>query len=124
MYDLGLRIKEIRKKRGMSQRELSRRISKSNTVVCGYESNAQLPPLDVAVSIALVLNTSLDHLVGISEETIYSTKGLSDSQRKILEMLFQEFSCPTSDGSKLSEAQVRLIQEVVLYLSNPNRNDK
>lgn len=60
MYDLGYRIKEIRTQRGMAQNELAKRINKSKSAVCGYESDAQVPPLEVLVSIASVLNVSLD----------------------------------------------------------------
>ena len=113
MYDLGLRIKEIRKKRGLSQRELARRINKSYSVVCGYESNAQLPPLDVADSIAKVLNTSLDYLVGTNEEKIYSMGNLSGQQKEILEMLFAEFSKAAPKSKELSTEQIVLIQKII-----------
>ncbi len=51
MYDLGYRIKQIRTQRGMAQNELAKRINKSKSAVCGYESEAQVPPLEVLVSI-------------------------------------------------------------------------
>lgn len=62
MYDLGFRIKGIRSQRGMAQKELAKRINKSKSAVCGYESEAQVLPLDVLVSIASILNVSLDYL--------------------------------------------------------------
>ena len=49
MYDLGFRIKEIRTRRGLNQKELAQRINKSKSAVCGYETNAQIPPLEVLV---------------------------------------------------------------------------
>lgn len=49
MYDLGFRIKEMRVRRGISQKELAQRINKSKSAVCGYETNAQIPPLEVLV---------------------------------------------------------------------------
>lgn len=39
MYDLGYRIRETRTQRGISQSELAKRINKSKSAVCGYESN-------------------------------------------------------------------------------------
>lgn len=115
MYDLGLRIKEIRKKRGISQRELARRINKSYSVVCGYESNAQLPPLDVAISIAHVLNISLDYLVGITEEEVYSLSGLTGRQKEIMEMLVAEFSKSATNSQELSAEQIVVIQKLICY---------
>lgn len=78
MYDLGFRIKEIRTRRGLNQKELAQRINKSKSAVCGYETNAQVPPLEVLVSIASVLNVSLDYLVGFEETESFSTRSLSD----------------------------------------------
>lgn len=118
MYDLGLRIKEIRKKRGISQRELARRINKSYSVVCGYESNAQQPPLDVAISIASVLHISLDYLVGNTDSNSYSLPGITMQQQEIIEYLLREFSHPTTNGKDLSSEQIQIIQKLVLYFSS------
>ena len=77
MYDLGYRIKEIRTQRGMAQNELAKRINKSKSAVCGYESEAQVPPLEVLVGIASVLNVSLDYLVGFEMEEPVSLTNLT-----------------------------------------------
>lgn len=118
MYDLGLRIKEIRKRRGLSQRELARRINKSYSVVCGYESNAQQPPLDVAISIASVLHVSLDHLVGNADTCAYSFTSITKQQEEIIECLLREFSNPTASGKELSSEQVKIVQKIIMYFSS------
>ena len=109
MYDLGFRIKEIRTRRGLNQKELAQRINKSKSAVCGYETNAQIPPLEVLVSIASVLNVSLDYLVGFEETESFSTRSLSDQQKKIAGLLFDEFSNPTNASPRLSQRQVIII---------------
>lgn len=88
MYDLGFRIKEMRVRRGISQKELAQRINKSKSAVCGYETNAQIPPLEVLVSIASVLNVSLDYLVGFDEAGSISMRNLSEQQRNITNSYF------------------------------------
>ena len=92
MYDLGYRIKEIRTQRGMAQNELAKRINKSKSAVCGYESEAQVPPLEVLVSIASVLNVSLDYLVGFEMEKPVSLTNLTYQQKKVINLLLEEFS--------------------------------
>lgn len=82
MYDLGYRIKEIRTQRGITQSELAKRINKSKSAVSGYESNAQIPPSEVLVSIATVLNVSLDYLVGFDMEEPISLKNFNSQQKK------------------------------------------
>lgn len=117
MYDLGLRIKETRTRRGISQKELAQRINKSKSAVCGYETNAQIPPLEVLVSIASVLNVSLDYLVGFTEADSISMRNLTDQQRNIINLLFDEYSNPTNASPKLSQQQIAIIQELMCLFS-------
>lgn len=113
MYDLGFRIKEIRTQRGMAQNELAKRINKSKSAVCGYESDAQVPPLDVLVSIASVLNVSLDYLAGFEDNNTISLRNLTSQQKRIIHLLLDEFSCPTNTSPKLSQQQITVIQELI-----------
>lgn len=113
MYDLGFRIKEIRTQRGMAQKELAKRINKSKSAVCGYESEAQVPPLDVLVSIASVLNVSLDYLAGFEDNNTISLRNLTSQQKRIIHLLLDEFSCPTNTSPKLSQQQITVIQELI-----------
>lgn len=117
MYDLGFRIKEMRIRRGLNQKELAHRINKSKSAVCGYETNAQIPPLEVLVSIASVLNVSLDYLVGFEQTESISTRSLSDQQKKVVSLLYDEFSNPTNASPRLSHRQVTIIQELICLFS-------
>lgn len=119
MYDLGYRIKEIRTQRGMAQNELAKRINKSKSAVCGYESDAQVPPLEVLVSIATVLNVSLDYLVGVEMEEPISVANLTNQQKKIINLILEEFSSPTNSSPRLSQQQITIIQELIcLFIGN------
>lgn len=117
MYDLGYRIRETRTQRGISQSELAKRINKSKSAVCGYESNAQIPPSEVLVSIATVLNVSLDYLVGFDVEEPVSLKNFNSQQKKAIGLLLEEFSKPTNSSPKLSPQQIAIIQELILLFS-------
>lgn len=119
MYDLGYRIKEIRTQRGMAQNELAKRINKSKSAVCGYESDALVPPLEVLVSIATVLNVSLDYLVGFEMEEPISVANLTNQQKKIINLILEEFSSPTNSSPRLSQQQITIIQELIcLFIGN------
>lgn len=113
MYDLGYRIKSIRTQRGMAQNELAKRINKSKSAVCGYESEAQVPPLEVLVSIASVLNVSLDYLVGFEREEPISLANLTSQQKRIVGLILEEFSKSTNSSPKLSPQQITIIQELI-----------
>lgn len=47
MYDLGSRLRALRNKRGLTKKDLAKRINKSVSAVSGYEPNVQIPPTDV-----------------------------------------------------------------------------
>ena len=117
MYDLGSRLKSIRLKRGLTQKELAAKISKSVSAVSSYESNAQLPPLDVLESIALTLNVSIDYLAGLDTANTYSSKNLTAEQTELMDLLFQEFQKEGSD-KQLTYAQIRIIQKLICLFFN------
>lgn len=117
MYDLGLRIKEIRTQRGMAQNELAKRINKSKAAVCGYEKEAQVPPLDVLVSIASVLNVSLDYLAGFEDNNSIPLRNLTSQQQRILHLIMDEFTNATNTSHTLSQQQITIIQELMCLFS-------
>lgn len=114
MYDLGLRLKTLRLQRGLTQKMLATRIHKSKAAIGSYESNRQMPPLDVLISIAVALNVSLDYLVGFEKSEYYSTKGLTHKQIEVLNLIFSEFSIPTGDRVSLSTQQIEIIRSLIL----------
>ena len=108
MYDFGLRLKKLRKSRGLTQKMLADRINKSVSAVSSYESNAQLPPLDVSKSIALALGISIDYLVGNEETPAYTAKNLTEYQAELLDELISEFHSPTNRSPQLSDVKAKL----------------
>lgn len=112
MYDLGSRLKAMRLQRGLTQKELAARVSKSVSAISSYESNAQLPPLDVLESIALTLHVSIDYLVGLDNFNTYSTQQLTNQQRELLDLLFREFSTHSGNSDSITAQQVMIIQKL------------
>lgn len=112
MYDLGSRLKSLRLQRGLTQKTLARRINKSISAVSSYESNAQMPPLDVLESLASVLNVSLDYLVGLESNNRYSTSTLTVQQKEVIDLLFKEFTEERSKSDALTEQQIRIVQKL------------
>lgn len=117
MYDLGLRIKEIRTQRGLTQSALARKISKSISAVSSYETNMQMPPLDVLLSIASALNVTLDQLVGFDADASISVKGLTKQQKQIIDMILAEFAFPSGTNAELSSQQLHILQQLILIFS-------
>ena len=120
MYDFGLRLKELRTQRGLTQKSLAKRINRSKAAIGSYESNRQMPPLDVLISIASALNVSLDYLVGFEKSAYLSTKGLDDSQAKVIEMILAEFADPSGEGDVFSSQQLDIIRKLILIFEKSN----
>lgn len=66
--ELGLRIYEALKERGMTQKELAARIGVTEAVMSRYISGDRAPKPKVLASIATALNTTSDFLLGIERE--------------------------------------------------------
>lgn len=117
MIDLGMRIKEARLKRGLSQKALAEKIGKAPTTISCYENGVQIPPTEVLKSIALALYTPIDCFFGISCEKAYSDANLTPSQKEVVDLLFREFTDPSNDGEELSPRQVEIIKRMVLIFT-------
>ena len=117
MYDIGSRLKDMRIKRGLTQRMLAERIHKSVSAISGYESNVQTPPTDVLISISAVLRVPITYFVDTKCEYGYYASELSAEQIEFLDLLFKEFCNPTGTGAELSPNQVEIIRKLFALFS-------
>ncbi len=113
MYDLGLRIKELRTKMGWSQKDLAIKINKSVSAISSYELGVQQPPLDVVLSLAAALGVTVDYLTNFDKKKTYSVEGLSLKQQKIVELVFQELRNPTNSSPQLSNEQLEIFRLLI-----------
>ena len=66
--ELGLRIAESLQNRGISQKDLARRIGVTEAVISRYISGEREPKPNVLANIATALQTTSDFLLGIENE--------------------------------------------------------
>lgn len=64
---LGLRIRKLRKEKGLSQLELAGHLNISNTTLSQYESGKRIPGDEIKIKIAGFFNVSIDYLLGCSD---------------------------------------------------------
>ena len=107
MFDFGLRIRELRESRHMSQESLGRRIGRSKPVISNYENNIKYPPLEVLISIANVFNVSLDYLVGIEKKDALYINNLNET-------LYEEFTDCNLKGKELSSRQQKILSLLLI----------
>jgi transcriptional regulator with XRE-family HTH domain len=63
MYSFPENLKRIRKKRGMSQEALAKRLGISQRSVSHYEENTRYPAIDRIYDIARVLDVPIEELI-------------------------------------------------------------
>lgn len=95
IYDFGVRLKELREKKHLSQTEAGKKLDVTRSTISAYENNTKTPSLEVFVNMAVLYNSSLDYIMGFENRTHLFLDDLTESQRQtildIVERLKQEF---------------------------------
>ena len=83
------RLKKLRKKYGLSQKQVAERIGVSASIVSGYKTGERTPSTDILLSLSYLYQCTTDYLLG-KENNLHSflnSEGLSDDQLHALQML-------------------------------------
>lgn len=64
-YDFGLRLKNCRKKAGLSQREVGEHLGISGSAIGKFENNISFPSVERLIGLAYLYNVSIDYLLNI-----------------------------------------------------------
>lgn len=95
VYDFGLRLKELRDAKGLSQTEVAERLEVTRSTISGYECNTITPSAEQLVRLAVLYNTSLDYMMGMENRSSLYLDDLTESQQKtvidIVDRLKEEF---------------------------------
>ena len=89
MINIGMRIKELRMGRNLTQAALGKKINRSKTVISNYEMG--MPTVDSLCELALFFGVSVDYLLGLEKRRMLPIEGLNTRQVEILTMLASEF---------------------------------
>lgn len=84
---LGSRIRYLREKNNISQKELAAKLSIGNSTLSQYESDTRVPSDEIKIAIADYFDVSIDYLLGRSS---HPNKNLSKTQTNKLEEEFPE----------------------------------
>ena len=92
-FMIGERLRELRKKKGLKQKDLAEILDIDKTKISAYEINKNNPPDDIKVLLAQYFNVSLDYLLGVIntqvgyyKETAFLKlpEGISDDERELI----------------------------------------
>ena len=84
---LPIKLKELRKKYGYSQREVASRLRISTSVISAYENGERTPSAEILLALSYLYKCSTDYLLGKDQtppETVLDTSGLTPNQIQIL----------------------------------------
>lgn len=91
MYDFGLRLKELREKKKLTQTQVAKRLNLNKSTIFGYENNIKTPSVNTLTQLALFYGVSSDYLLGLENRKVICVENLSDRQHEILNILLLEF---------------------------------
>lgn len=118
MYDFGVLLKQLRRKKGLTQEQLADKLHLDKTNISKYEANIQTPSLETMVEFALIFNVSLDYLMGLSNKNAVSLNGLTENQTDIilnLSNMFREKKPAVFKG--FTQKQLELLNEIIKEFS-------
>lgn len=100
MVDFSYKLKELRKKAGLTQQQLADRIWVTKATISYYELSERDPSPEILIKIAKAFHVTTDHLLG-----------LEDKQRYI-------------DVSDLDEDEIELLQRTIDVLKKNKQKDR
>jgi transcriptional regulator with XRE-family HTH domain len=76
MLNIGARITELRKAKGLSQSELAKALNASRDIIGKYERNENDPSIEMANKIADIFGVSLDYLLGKERKALNNKEAI------------------------------------------------
>ncbi len=90
--DFGTVLKNLRKSRNLTQRELGSHIGLSKAVVSKYETGMGYPNFDTLILIANYFSVTCDYLLGVEKSKTLNVSDLTDSQIDAVRNIIAEFN--------------------------------
>ena len=90
VFDFGIRLRELRRRKKMTQAQVAKRLNLSKTAVSCYENNTKTPSVDVLIQLSILYGVTTDYLLGLDNREMLYVGELGGRQRELLEMLVSE----------------------------------
>ncbi len=114
------RLKELRLRNGLTQKDLANAIEVGRTTISEYESGKIVPKQEGLLRIANHFNVSVDYLTGVSDDPATRKQNESDLDsllNTIHHILLDEYDTPvTYEGEKLSSKQKIIVDQLIEQL--------
>lgn len=86
----GSRLRTRRKQRHLTQRQLAIALGVSQATICEYETGKSSPSLETLSNIAVILNTSTDYLLGLTNDPRPATfsSAMTETEQDLLKVFY------------------------------------
>ena len=92
VYDFGLRLRELREKQNLTQKQVADKLDVSAVAISSYERNIALPTSEALKALAVIYKTKADYILGLENRSFVFTEGLTEKQREALETFIAEIT--------------------------------
>ena len=87
MVEFGNRLRELRKQKCLTQKQLASLIGVKNSIISFYEVGDRIPSPEMLIKLATVLHVSSDYLLGIEKNDAIDTSGLDENDKMLVRAL-------------------------------------
>lgn len=84
MVEFGRRLRELRKQKNLTQKELASLIGVKNSIISFYEVGDRIPSPEVIVKLSAALHTTTDYLLGVEKTEIIDVSGLNEDDKQLI----------------------------------------
>lgn len=89
MVKLGVRLKELRLKNRITQKQLADRLGLAHSAISAYESGDRYPTYDTLITLSRIYHVSVDYLLGVESKWNIDVSGLSQEEIKLVSQLVE-----------------------------------
>ena len=87
MVEFGDKLRQLRKEKNLTQKQLADLIGVKNSVISFYELSERIPSPDVVKKLAVALHVSADFLLGIEKGESIDVSGLDSNDKMLIRSL-------------------------------------
>lgn len=87
MVEFGAKLKQLRKEKNLTQKQLASLIGVQNSVISFYEVGERVPSPEIIIKLATALHVSSDYLLGIEKNESVDVSGLDEHDKMLVRSL-------------------------------------
>ena len=87
MVEFGKHLRELRKQKNLTQKQLADLVGIQNSVISFYELGDRMPSPEIIAKLASTLHVSADYLMGIEKAESIDVSGLSEEDIQAVRQL-------------------------------------